>query len=537
MFLARVARSGLVNGVARRAVRLSSATPLSAAATNTAYRRHFSAATSDNPGEPVVDDSDLSDESGDGERSRVELDILDGEVTDSSKSGSFLLHSLASYTDDELSDMVLDGEVSQYKLERALKTSLQKGAMPDCGRAVRVRRLWLTKKMEMEKRKAEEEASTTPTSVGSDLKGLPYHKFEYETFYQDVLGTNCENVIGYVPLPVGFVGPMLLNGKKRYVPMATTEGALLASTNRGCRAITESGGAHASVFDEGMTRAPVVQLPTAMEAVELKVWLSQADNLQLLKDAFATTTRFGALVSADASIAGRNVYIRFKCTTGDAMGMNMISKGSVECMKVLEAKFPKMTLLSLSGNVCTDKKAAAINWVKGRGKSVVCEVELDSQVIVNVLKCTPQSLIQVNTAKNLVGSAVAGAVGGFNAHASNVVTACFLATGQDPAQNVSSSNCITLMESIHKDSGGEGLRVSVTMPSMEVGTVGGGTALAAQRASLELLGVAGPNMETPGENARELSKIIAGTVLAGEISLMSALASNHLVSAHMKLNR
>ena len=134
----------------------------------------------------------------------------------------------------------------------------------------------------------------------------------------------------------------------------------------------------------------------------------------------------------------------------------------------------------------------------------------------------------------MVGSAVAGSLGGNNAHASNVVTAIFLATGQDPAQNVESSNCMTLMEPVND---GNDLHVSVTLPIVEVGTVGGGTGLAAQHACLEMLGVAGANQENPGQNAKDLAKIVAGAVLAGEISLMSALASNHLVSAHMKLNR
>lgn len=214
------------------------------------------------------------------------------------------------------------------------------------------------------------------------------------------------------------------------------------------------------------------------------------------------------------------------------MGMNMISKGVLECLGVLEREFPTIEVLSVSGNTCTDKKPSAMNWIEGRGKSVVAEAVLSSHVVVDVLKCTVPSLVDLNIAKNLMGSTLAGSIGGSNAHAANVVTACFLATGQDPAQNVESSNCMTLMEA---DEGGS-LRVSVTMPCMEVGTVGGGTSLPAQKACLDMLGLAGSS-GTPGENAQMLARIIASTVLAGEISLMAALASNHLVSAHMKLNR
>lgn len=471
-------------------------------------------------GSPLaVDDADVSDDD----------DLSPDVETPQSSSQSYLLHSLANKSDEEVVELVLAGKLSQYKLEREMLKAIGKGLDPDCARAVRIRRLWLSTKLK----------ENTNTSVGllsCESNGLPSHKFDYETFYKQVLGTNCENVIGYVPIPVGFVGPLLLNGKQRFVPMATTEGALVASTNRGCRAITESGGATASIFADGMTRAPLLIMPTARQAAEMKLWLED-DSGEALKDlrtAFASTTRFGKLLSIKAMVAGRKLFLRFKCFTGDAMGMNMISKGVLEALKVVEKKFPAMEVLSLSGNLCTDKKPSAINWMEGRGKSVVVETVLSGHVIVDVLKCNVESMVQVNVSKNLVGSALAGSIGGNNAHASNVVTACFLATGQDPAQNVESSNCMTLMSA---ENGGQDLRVSVTMPSLEVGTVGGGTTLAAQRACLDMLGVGGPSQADAGTNSRELAQIIAGTVLAGEISLMAALASNHLVSAHMKLNR
>ena len=145
------------------------------------------------------------------------------------------------------------------------------------------------------------------------------------------------------------------------------------------------------------------------------------------------------------------------------------------------------------------------------------------------------SQVSLNTAKNLVGSAMAGmAAGGYNAHASNIVTAIFLACGQDPAQNVESSNCMTLLQPAN---GGSDLHISCTMPSIEVGTVGGGTHLAAQKACLSMLGVAGASSDMPGANARQLAMVVAGTVMAAELSLLSALSAGHLVKAHMHLNR
>lgn len=237
------------------------------------------------------------------------------------------------------------------------------------------------------------------------------------------------------------------------------------------------------------------------------------------------------------------------------------------------------------GNFCSDKKPAAVNWIEGRGKSVVCEAIIKEEVVTKVLKTNVAALVELNMLKNLTGSAVAGALGGFNAHASNIVSAIYIATGQDPAQNVESSHCITMMEAVND---GRDLHISVSMPSIEVlsasqvislksqepraksisdisiftderfkyqitiyaffifliylfllqvGTVGGGTQLSSQSACLNLLGVKGASKDVPGANSRLLATIVAGSVLAGELSLMSAIAAGQLVRSHMKYNR
>lgn len=166
---------------------------------------------------------------------------------------------------------------------------------------------------------------------------------------------------------------------------------------------------------------------------------------------------------------------------------------------------------------------------------MVCEAIVPSEVVKKVLKTNALALVDVNNSKNLIGSAVAGSIGGFNAHAANIVTAIFIATGQDPAQNISSSNCMTLMETWGET--GEDLYISCTMPSIEVGTVGGGTFLPPQASCLEILGVKGANTDCPGKNASQLSSIVCGTVLAGELSLMAALTAGHLVRSHLRHNR
>lgn len=181
----------------------------------------------------------------------------------------------------------------------------------------------------------------------------------------------------------------------------------------------------------------------------------------------------------------------------------------------------------------TDKKPAAINWIEGRGKSVAAEAVVPKKIVETVLKTTVTALCHLNIKKNLIGSAMAGSIGGFNAHAANILTAIFLATGQDPAQNVESSQCMTLMEPTPEGD----LLISVSMPSIEVGTVGGGTVLLPQYSMLEMMGIAGSNHVNPGGNAQKLARIIAAGVMAGELSLMSALASGSLIRAHMSLNR
>ncbi|KAL2779568.1 3-hydroxy-3-methylglutaryl-Coenzyme A reductase isoform 2 [Daubentonia madagascariensis] len=295
------------------------------------------------------------------------------------------------------------------------------------------------------------------------------------------------------------------------------------------------GGASSRVLADGMTRGPVVRFPRACDSAEVKAWLETSEGFTVIKEAFDSTSRFARLQKLHMSIAGRNLYIRFQSRSGDAMGMNMISKGTEKALSKLHEYFPEMQILAVSGNYCTDKKPAAINWIEGRGKSVVCEAVIPAKVVREVLKTTTEAMIEVNINKNLVGSAMAGSIGGYNAHAANIVTAIYIACGQDAAQNVGSSNCITLMEASGPTN--EDLYISCTMPSIEIGTVGGGTNLLPQQACLQMLGVQGACKDNPGENARQLARIVCGTVMAGELSLMAALAAGHLVKSHMIHNR
>uniref|UniRef100_A0A3P8VHC3 3-hydroxy-3-methylglutaryl-coenzyme A reductase n=1 Tax=Cynoglossus semilaevis TaxID=244447 RepID=A0A3P8VHC3_CYNSE len=295
------------------------------------------------------------------------------------------------------------------------------------------------------------------------------------------------------------------------------------------------GGASSRILADSMTRGPVVRMPSACQAAEVKEWLESMDGFQSVKEAFDNTSRFARLQKLLVGMAGRNLYIRFHSKTGDAMGMNMISKGTEQALSRLQQYFPELQVVAVSGNYCTDKKPAAINWIEGRGKSAVCEATIPAKVVREVLKTTTEALVDVNINKNLIGSAMAGSIGGFNAHAANLVAAIYIACGQDPAQTVGSSNCITIMEATGPTQ--EDLYISCTMPSIELGTVGGGTNLPPQQACLQMLGVLGASQECPGENARQLARVVCATVLAGELSLMAALAAGHLVKSHMTHNR
>eukprot|EP00850_Spirogloea_muscicola_P016334 SM000131S26764 [mRNA] locus=s131:394868:403223:- [translate_table: standard] len=416
----------------------------------------------------------------------------------------------AAMSDDTLANAVVSGQLPSHLLEDRLG---------DPARAVAVRR------------------RAVELRTGRSLDGLPHDAYDYAS----VVGACCEMVIGHVPIPVGVAGPLLLDGVEYSLPMATTEGCLVASTNRGCKAIALSHGATSVLLRDSMTRAPVVRFASIVRTVELKRFLDDPANFEAIAEDFNSSSRYGStsqpaglsrfarLQSVSVALAGRNAYLRFGCFTGDAMGMNMASKGTQQLLESLRNRhgFLDMEVISISGNFCADKKSTAVNWIEGRGKSVVCEAVIPGAVVNKVLKTTVAALVELNMVKNLAGSAIAGAMGGFNAHASNIVTAVFIATGQDPAQNVESSNCITMMEAVN---GGADLHASVTMPSIEVGTVGGGTFLAPQAASLNMLGVRGPHPDTPGTNAQRLARIVAGAVLAGELSLMAALAAGQLVA-------
>jgi len=351
--------------------------------------------------------------------------------------------------------------------------------------------------------------------------------------YSNASKSCCENIIGYLQMPLGQVGPIKVDAIDVNPIMATTEGALLASVNRGCKLLTQSGGVKTHIFRDSMSRAPCLQFDTVSHMMETLEWIET--HFDQLKAAFETTTRFGKLLGLRPYPTGRYLFLRVNASTGDAMGMNMVSKGTEMVMKMILEQFPSAKCVSLSGNVCTDKKPSAMNWIEGRGKSIIAECLIPEGTLKTILKVTPEQLERLNIQKNLIGSSVAGSVGGFNAHVANVVAACFLATGQDAAQVVEGSQTMTLLEKVELD-GKVFLHASVTMKSLEVAARGGGTVLQPQNSILSHY-LSNFEGQEPGDKAKRIASVIAGTVLAGELSLMAALCSGDLVKSHMKLNR
>jgi len=342
---------------------------------------------------------------------------------------------------------------------------------------------------------------------------------------------NIENMMGAVQIPMGVAGPLPVSGGvadgEYRLPLATTEGALVASINRGCRTLAASGGATARVLSSGMTRAPVFSVEDVAEAQAVLEWV-EANEARLAERA-ESTTNHGELQELTPYVVGDSVFLRFDYDTKDAMGMNMATIATEAAADLIVEK-TSASLVSLSGNLCSDKKPAAINAVEGRGHTVVADVTIDAETVARTVGTTPEAMAELNTRKNLVGSAKAGSLG-FNAHVANVVAAIFLATGQDEAHVVEGSNAITTIEDR-----GDAVYASVTLSSLQAGTVGGGTALPSQAEALELLGVRGGG-DPPGTNADELAEILAAGALAGELSLIADLASNNLASTHADLGR
>jgi hydroxymethylglutaryl-CoA reductase (NADPH) len=352
------------------------------------------------------------------------------------------------------------------------------------------------------------------------------HVAQY-SFAPDLLPGNIENFTGVAQVPLGLAGPLRILGEHArgdfYIPMATTEGTLVASYNRGMRVLTECGGVKATVVKHSMQRSPVFELNDALEARSLSEWMDA--HLHDIRRVAEATTSAGKLIEIGRYILGRLLYLRFNYTTGDAAGQNMVGKATLAACQWIQENHPSTPRFVLSGNIDTDKKHSQMNTIETRGKRVVAEVTVSSEVLKRILGVDAATLFHVRQISQ-AGAFMAGSSNN-GAHSANGLTALFIATGQDVA-NIAESQAAIVYAQLLADGD---YYWSITIPSLVVATYGGGTGLATQRECLDLLGCYGAGQ------ANKFAEICAATVLAGEISLSSAIVRGDWVSSHDRLGR
>jgi len=358
--------------------------------------------------------------------------------------------------------------------------------------------------------------------TGVDLSHVAQYSFD-----PCILPGNIEQFIGVAQVPMGLAGPLRINGEHAqgdfYVPLATSEGSLVASYNRGMRLLTECGGVKTTVVEESMQRAPVFILNDALEAREFGQWVGQ--NFEKLKEAAEATTHSGHLINIGQYQLGPLRYLRFNYTTGDAAGQNMTGKATFAACEWVKKNYPRELKYILSGGIDTDKKHSHINMLLTRGKRVVAEAVIRKDLFKSLMGVDTKELFwsrQVQTAGAFLAgsSSIAG-------HAANGLTALFIATGQDVANIAESQAAISYSQLL--DNGD--YYWSITLTSLIVATYGGGTGLATQKQCLEMLGCYGNG------KANKFAEICAAVVLAGETSLAGAVLHGDWVQAHENLGR
>jgi hydroxymethylglutaryl-CoA reductase (NADPH) len=342
------------------------------------------------------------------------------------------------------------------------------------------------------------------------------------------LAGNIENVIGAAHVPLGVAGPLRVNGEHAdgefFVPMATTEGTLVASYSRGMKLLNAHGGVNVTVLERYMQRAPVFHFENARDARDFGLWLE--DNFADVKTAAEQTTSVGTLHHIEQYGVGPMRYTRFNYETGDAAGQNMSGKATDAACKFIRKTYPgAMVGYTLSGAIDTDKKHSQLNTLHSRGARVVAEVVLQPDIVKAMMRTTTRDLYRVRNVSHVGGMLAGTSSNGL--HAANALAAIFIATGQDAANVAESQASLTYID-LRADGS---LYWSVTLPSLVVATYGGGTGLATQRECLDLMECYGTG------KVRKLAEIVGGAVLAGELSLASAVIAGDWVSSHDELGR
>lgn len=345
---------------------------------------------------------------------------------------------------------------------------------------------------------------------------------------------NIENFIGTIKMPVGLIGPLRVNGLFAHgdycVPLATTEAALVASYHRGAALVTEAGGCTSVLLAEGVSRTPGFAFTDMRETGHFVAWaLTQIDAFREQAEA---TTRHGKLVDMKVTVEGNHVYLDFEYTTGDAAGQNMVTIATeAVCVYILANTPVKPQYHFVEANLSGDKKASARSFLTVRGKKVTAEVKLPGRLIRRRLHTTPLAMERY-WRMSALGGVMSGTIG-VQGHYANGLAALYIACGQDAACVSESAVGVTRFECLHNGPGEDDdeLYAAVTLPNLIVGTVGGGTGLPSQNACLEILGLAGAG------HARAFAEVCAAVALAGELSIIGALAAGDFAKAHHRLAR
>ena len=339
---------------------------------------------------------------------------------------------------------------------------------------------------------------------------------------------NIENFIGFSRRPVGIIGPLRINGLYArgdfYIPLATTEGALVASYNRGARVISEAGGVSAACLTESVSRAPCFVFNNMRESGQFLSWLiPRADTIS---EMIKASSRHATLLDMKVCLNGKDVYLCFEFSTGDAAGQNMVTiVTDMICHKILQESPVAPQRWYIEGNMSGDKKATMQSFLSTRGRQVVAEVVIPEALVEQLLHTSPQEMVRYGTVSTY-GGIQTGSIG-IQGHYANALAALFIACGQDAACVSEAAIGISRMEVTREGA----LYVSVKMPNLIVGTVGGGTYLPTARECLDMIGCYGTG------GARKFAEICAATVLAGEISISAAMTAGQFVEAHEKLGR
>lgn len=344
---------------------------------------------------------------------------------------------------------------------------------------------------------------------------------------------NCENMVGAIAVPVGLAGPVVMHdgedqsqSREYMLPLATTEGALIASVSRGVKSINANGGALSSAVQRGMSRAPAFVFPDGIQARKFTRYLDDLAVQAQIATISQTTSKHLRFISLQHFVRGRHVFVRFVFDPDQAMGMNMVTIAVDHIWQELLSRYPNITMTALSGNVCTDKKIAAINQILGRGIQAQAEVFLSETSIESILGTSSQAILDTHYSKNILGSNVAGSLSQ-HMHFANVVAAFYIATGQDVAHVVEASQGSTVVEKTD-----QGLYVAVDLPTLPLGVVGGGTYLPTQSQARNLISRSGAQL-----SVLTLAQVLAVGVLAAEISGLAALSTHSLAQAHQTMAR